>query len=113
MGVGSGDEGDGSADGCVLFLDLDSSYLCLFNNSLIVCMYCLCISMRKKVYKWISYGIISDTATDGKQPFERGSLCCQRAGAFCVEFLARGSGIPFLQMEDMGRGLACLKSHFF
>lgn len=41
------------------------------------------------------------------------SLCCQRAGAFCVEFLARGSGIPFLQMEDMGRGLACLKSHFF
>lgn len=74
MGVGSGDEGDGSADGCVLFLDLDSSYLCLFNNSLIVCMYCLCISMRKKVYKWISYGIISDTATDGKQPFERGSL---------------------------------------
>lgn len=31
VGVGSGDEGDGSADGCILFLDLDSSYLCLFN----------------------------------------------------------------------------------
>lgn len=31
VGVGSGDEGDGSADSCILFLDLDSSYLCLFN----------------------------------------------------------------------------------
>ena len=40
MGVGSGDEGDGSPDGCILFLDLDSSYLCLFNNSL-NCVYVL------------------------------------------------------------------------
>ena len=39
------------------------------------------------------------------------NLCLRRAGAFCFEFLARGSGIPFLQRDDMGRGLACLKSY--
>lgn len=38
VGMGSGDEGDGSADGCILFLDLDSSYLCLFNLQLCVCI---------------------------------------------------------------------------